>query len=77
MKAQIHVGSMNENSVYAGYSKHTSVCTHVSGCRSSIHPFSCDVMYLGGVIWGTKGGTQGNNDIRSIIYFWVDIQHVI
>ena len=22
-----------------------------------------DVMYLGGVIWGTKGGTQGNNVI--------------
>jgi len=21
------------------------------------------VMYLGGVIWGTKGGTQGNNVI--------------
>jgi len=25
---------------------------------------SCDhVIYLGGIIWGTKGGTQGNNVI--------------
>ena len=32
VKERIHAGSVNENSVYVGWSKHKSLCTQVLGC---------------------------------------------
>ena len=42
-KARIHAGSVNENNVYTGFSKHRGVCMQVSGYLSSVYLLSCDL----------------------------------
>ena len=44
-KAHIHASFVSKNNVYAGWSKHRSVCTQVSGYWSSVYLLSCVSVY--------------------------------